>query len=114
MVEAATGINLHRETMLGQLGLPGTLPRARHRPSGYLAMPAHAGKLVTAPESVPFEWAVSSRVRGRAGATYSEVRAASDIVMQATVVGSSRDEVRSRLDELASWWIAQTVWERPC
>ena len=34
--------------------------------------------------------------------------------MQATVVGSSRREVRSRLDELAAWWTAETVWESPC
>lgn len=115
MVEAASGINLRRETMLGQLGLPPTpLFPARVSSSGYVAMPARAGKLVAAPDAVPFDWAVSPQVRGRAGATYSEARAARDIVMQATVVGSSRREVRSRLNELASWWIAETVWERPC
>jgi hypothetical protein len=115
MVEAASGIDLRRETMLGQLGLPPTpFAPARVSSSGYVAMPARAGKLVAAPQAVPFDWAVSPQVRGRAGATYTEARAARDIVMQATVVGSSRREVRSRLNELASWWIAETVWERPC
>lgn len=115
MVEAATGINLHRETMLGQLGLPASpLPAARLVSSGYRAVPARAGKLVAAPPSVPFDWTVSSQIRARAGAVYSDARAAADIVMLATVAGSSRREVRSRLDELAVWWAAETVWETPC
>ena len=115
MVEAASGINLRRETMLGQLGLPGTpLPSARLGSSGYVAMPARAGKLAFAPETIPFDWVVSPEVSGRAGAVYSEARAGADIVMQAAVVGSSRREVRSRLEELAAWWIAETVWESPC
>ena len=104
MVEAATGLNLRRETVLGQLSLPPSpLSPARPASSGYLAMPASAGKLVSAPESIPFDWVVSSTIR-----------AGADIVLQATVVGSTRREVRSRLDELAAWWISETVWETPC
>ena len=44
---------------------------ARLSGSGYVAMPARAGKLVAAPDSIPFDWVVSSQVRGRAGAVYS-------------------------------------------
>lgn len=114
-VEAATGINLRRETVLGQLGLPASpLSSGRIVSSGYIAMPARAGKLVAAPQSIPFDWVVSPVVRGRAGAVYSDARAAAQIVMQAAVVGSSRREVRSRLDELAGWWNSETLWETPC
>jgi len=112
MVEAATGINLRRETVLGQLGLAASAPSPmRLFSSGYLAVPARAGKLVSAPSCVPFDWVVSPLLRGRAGAVYSDARAAAEIVLQAAVVGSSRHEVRSRLDELAAWWASQTVWE---
>jgi glutathione synthase/RimK-type ligase-like ATP-grasp enzyme len=115
MVEAVTGINLRRETMLGQLGLPPTpFSPVRLGSSGYLAMPARAGKLVSAPPSIPFDWVVAPQLTGRAGAVYSEARAGADIVMQATVVGSAQAEVRSRLEELAAWWSSETVWETPC
>jgi hypothetical protein len=115
MVEAATGINLRRETLLGQLGLaPSPVAAVRSTSSGYLAMPARAGKLVTAPKSIPFDWTVSWQVTARAGAVYSEAGAAADIVMQATVAGSSRREVRSRLDEVAAWWASETAWETSC
>ncbi|HEX6685582.1 MAG TPA: hypothetical protein VF062_22595 [Candidatus Limnocylindrales bacterium] len=96
MVEAVTGINLRRESLLGQLGLePAPLSPRKSISSGYLAMPAGSGKPAAAPESIPFEWVVQQAIRNRSG---------SGIVMQATVIGATRLEVRSRLAELASWW----------
>lgn len=81
IVEAVTGVDLHKESVLGQLGL-------EHSPLGP-RRPVSAGYVSGAftPREIPFEWVTSTRTRGRA--------------FEAVVDGASHSEVRTRLAELS-------------
>jgi hypothetical protein len=83
IVAAVTGVDLHKESVLGQLGL-------EHSPLGpRLAASAGYVSGSYAPREIPFEWVTSTRTRGKA--------------FEAVVTGASHAEVRSRLTELAEF-----------
>lgn len=115
MVEAVTGVNLRRESVRGQLGLDGAPPSSgRRTSSGFVVVPPGEGTLVRAPDRIPFDWVVAGSSHARPGARPGRARKLTDHVLLAAVVGRDRRQVRERIDALAAWWHANTLWEAPC
>lgn len=112
MVEAVAGLNLRREAVRGQLGLPPS-PQAsgRHRSGGCVGVPPRGGALLTAPSSIPFDWTVGTTIKARPGTDYRTTTTLTNTLMLTTVVGDNRQQVADRIDEVLAWWHENTTWE---
>jgi hypothetical protein len=112
MIEEAYGLNLYEQWLRRSLGLPIGLPAPRPWTSaGRLFVPPRRGRLLSLPESVPFEWVVDYRPNSVPGQVWEDPDFCSANVASFIVAGRDAEEVESRLHLLDEWFRDQAAWE---
>jgi len=112
MIEEACGLNMYEQWLRRSLGLPVELPPPRPwRSAGRLFVPPRRGRLLSLPESVPFDWVVDYRPSSVPGQIWADPDFCSANVASFIVAGRGADEIEARLRLLDEWFRDQAVWE---
>ncbi|WP_405108690.1 ATP-grasp domain-containing protein [Paenibacillus sp. FSL K6-1217] len=100
-ISAMYGINLNREWVRGQCGLPLTLPASNPpQVAGVYLMPKRPGRVKRIPGSLPFEWVTEYVPRVKAGEQLDAAHSSVDAVMTVIIVGENSVSLQARLAEL--------------
>lgn len=113
LIERAYGLHLDRYITRAQCGLIDPLPdgsKADALYGGYFIPPKH-GRLVSMPETVPFDWCVETIQEGEIGKVYAGPTRSTESYLTVTVTGQTAAEVEARLGQAVAYVEENTVWE---
>lgn len=100
-ISAMYNIDLNREWVRGQCGLPLKLPTSSpSRVAGVYLMPKRPGMVKTIPEKLPFEWVTEYVPRVEAGEQLDAADSSVDAVMTVIIVGENSMSLQARLSQL--------------
>ena len=111
-IEVVYGLNMYEQWVRRSFGLPIELPAPRPWFSvGRLMVPPRLGRLLSLPESAPFDWVIDYRPNSAPnqwweGPAFSHANVASFIVS-----GRDTEQVESRMRLLDDWFRQQVEWE---
>ena len=113
-IEVVYGFNMYEQWVRRSFGLLIDLPERRPWFSaGLLLIPPRRGRLVSLPESVPFEWVIDYKPNSRAGQSWEAPNFSSANVASFILSGHDAEEVDFRMSLLDEWFRNQAKWEDP-
>lgn len=103
-VSAMYGVNLNREWVRAQCGLPLTLPTSSPpRVAGVYLMPKRPGTVKNIPDTLPFDWVTEYVPRVKAGELLDAAHSSVDAVMTVIIVGGDSVSLQARLSQLLQY-----------
>lgn len=79
--------------------------------SGWLLVPPQKGKLLSIPETVPFEWVTKYEKSGVLNKEYNNPSRSVDRIASFLLKDTSSEGLRRKIEELDTWFRDNTIWE---
>jgi hypothetical protein len=111
MVRHAFGIDLDKEWLFAECGLPSTLPAPSYRPAGALCIPPQDGVLEHLPTGDEPDYVREVTVTGEVGQEFHGGVKSGLFLAGYVVDGETEEEVATRLERVAGWFSDQARWQ---
>lgn len=114
VVRHAFGVDLDREWLRAECGLPATLDPQPLRPAGGLCIPPEHGVLTDWPDPADRPVCVREEVRtGRIGQEFHGGVKSGLFLAGYVVGGETVEDVAANIEKVAAWFASGTVWRAP-
>ncbi|MBI6548497.1 ATP-grasp domain-containing protein [Xenorhabdus lircayensis] len=111
--EMAFGLNLYKETLLGQAGLRSKETYQSIRPqamAGFAWFPPKEGMFSYAPENCPVSGITDYQLMARTGQHYQAPRSISDHIAKAFALQPIACDPANVITEIDAWWKTNALW----
>ncbi|MEU8686210.1 ATP-dependent carboxylate-amine ligase [Streptomyces sp. NPDC048611] len=110
MVRHAFGIDLDKEWLYAECGLPGTLGTPAYRPTGALCIPPSNGVLTRLPSGDEPRCVQEAALTGRVGQEFHGGVKSGLFLAGYVVGGDTEEDVAANLEQVAAWFADRAEW----
>ncbi|MFD3273008.1 acetyl-CoA carboxylase biotin carboxylase subunit family protein [Paenibacillus dendritiformis] len=111
-VKYATGIDILRESVRAQCGIPTDCVETEDRLAGFLFVPPQVGTFVSINENPPFEWVLElSTKKEKIGQTFEGASSSVDNIAVILISGNNEQELKDRNQIIYEWILENTTWK---
>lgn len=113
-IELVYRLNMYEQWVRRSFGLPIELPAPQAWYSvGRLMIPPRSGRLLSLPESVPFDWVIDYRPNSAPGQRWESPTFSNANIASFILAGFDTHQVESRMYLLDDWFRERVEWEEP-